>query len=171
MTTQGLTGITAFDGVTGWKIEPWGGKKDPEPLSDQELRSIQEDADFDGPLVDCAKKGILVESQGIEAVEGTDAYKLKVILPSKDVHYYYLDAEYYLPIKYEIHRMVRGEEHVYEVTLSDYKKVAGVYFPFFVEVNAKGSSDKSKEVYTTIEPNVPLPDSLFASPLPPRDRH
>src|ERR1700730_8293931 len=31
-TIQGLTGVTAYDGRTGWKIEPWQGKKDPEPL-------------------------------------------------------------------------------------------------------------------------------------------
>jgi hypothetical protein len=24
---QGMTGITAYDGKTGWKIEPWQGKK------------------------------------------------------------------------------------------------------------------------------------------------
>src|SRR5436853_5781090 len=24
---QGMTGINAYDGKTGWKIEPWGGKK------------------------------------------------------------------------------------------------------------------------------------------------
>ena len=27
---QGLTGINAYDGKTGWKIEPWNGKKDAE---------------------------------------------------------------------------------------------------------------------------------------------
>jgi len=26
-TTQGLTGINAYDGAVGWKIDPWGGKK------------------------------------------------------------------------------------------------------------------------------------------------
>ena len=28
-TFQGMTGVTAYDGKTGWKIEPWQGKKDP----------------------------------------------------------------------------------------------------------------------------------------------
>src|SRR5689334_18010270 len=31
-TFGGLTGVTAFDGTSGWKIEPWAGKKDAEPL-------------------------------------------------------------------------------------------------------------------------------------------
>src|SRR5438046_1234020 len=34
---QGLTGINAYDGKTGWKIEPWDGKKDPEPLGEDEF--------------------------------------------------------------------------------------------------------------------------------------
>src|SRR5512140_2546447 len=31
-TFGGMTGVSAFDGKTGWKIEPWGGKKDAETL-------------------------------------------------------------------------------------------------------------------------------------------
>src|SRR5438445_664438 len=45
---QGMTGITAYDGKSGWKIEPWEGKKDPESLSEEELKSIIEDSDLDG---------------------------------------------------------------------------------------------------------------------------
>jgi hypothetical protein len=170
-TTQGLTGISAYDGKEGWKIEPWGGKKDPEPMSEEELKNILDDADFDGPLVDSKAKGITVESLGSEPVEGSDAFKLKVTLPSNDVTYYYLDTECYLPIKYEIHRFVRGEERVYEYTVSDYKRVNGVYYPFYFEGNAKGSADKSKTVYTTIEANVPVADSLFTRPPLPAERH
>src|SRR5690242_19275180 len=29
---QGMTAINAYDGKTGWKVEPWNGKKDPEAL-------------------------------------------------------------------------------------------------------------------------------------------
>src|SRR5437660_2503826 len=49
---QGMTAINAYNGKTGWKIEPWNGKKDPEALGEEEMKSIVEDADFDGPLVD-----------------------------------------------------------------------------------------------------------------------
>ena len=51
LTFQGMTGVNAWDGKTGWKIEPWQGKKDPEPLGEDELKDIIEDSDFDGPLV------------------------------------------------------------------------------------------------------------------------
>jgi hypothetical protein len=75
---QGLTGVNAYDGKTGWKIEPWQGKKDPEPLGEEEMKQILEDSDFDGPLVNYRQKGIKVEFVGMDEVEGTDAFKLKV---------------------------------------------------------------------------------------------
>ena len=68
---QGMTGINAYDGSTGWKIEPWQGKRDPEALSEEEMRQIVEDADFDGPLVNYKEKGNTVEFQGIEQIEGS----------------------------------------------------------------------------------------------------
>src|SRR5207302_11086114 len=39
---QGLTGINAYDGKTGWKIEPWEGKKDAELLGEDEMKQILE---------------------------------------------------------------------------------------------------------------------------------
>src|SRR5262245_35796765 len=68
--TQGMTGVNANDGKTGWKIEPWQGKKEAEPLGEEELKQIQEDADFDGPLVNYQQKGNKVEFVGSEPVEG-----------------------------------------------------------------------------------------------------
>ena len=50
-TFGGLTGVTAFDGKSGWKIEPWAGKKDAEPLGEDETKGIVEDAEFDDPLI------------------------------------------------------------------------------------------------------------------------
>lgn len=161
---QNLTGVTAYDGKTGWKIEPWQGKKDPEPLGEEEMKSIVEDADFDGPLVDYRKKGNKVEFVGQDEVEGTDTYKLKVTIPNGTVFYYYLDAEYWVPIKIDTRRMIRGAEREYETTVSDYKQVAGWYLPYSFETNVRGSPDKSKVVYDKIEANVPMDDSRFRKP-------
>ena len=164
---QGLTGITAYDGKTGWGIRPWGGKKDPEPLGEEQMKSILEDSDFDGPLINYKEKGNKVEFAGTEPVEGTDALKLKVTLANGDVSYYYMDTDYYVPIKIETKRMVRGSEREYETTLGDYKEVQGWYLPFSVESNVKGSPDKQVVSYETIEANVPIDDAEFAKPALP----
>src|SRR5258708_5913724 len=82
---QGLTGVNAYDGKTGWKIEPWQGEKDPEALSEEEMKQILEDSDFDEPIVNYQQKGNKVEFVGLEQVEDTDTYKLKVTLASGGV--------------------------------------------------------------------------------------
>jgi hypothetical protein len=164
---QGLTGVNAYDGKTGWKIEPWQGKKDAEPLGEEEMKQIVEDSDFDGPLVNYQQKKNKIEFVGMEPVEGTDAFKLKVTLANGDVRYYYMDTDYYVPIKIDTKRMIRGAEREYETSLGDYKEVAGWYLPHSVEVNAKGSQNKQKVTYEKIEANVPIDDNRFHIPMIP----
>jgi len=115
---QGMIGINAYDGKTGWKIEPWSGKKDPEALGEEEMKSILESADFDGPLVNYRQKGNKVEFIGRDKFEGTDTFKLKVTEPNGDVYLYYLDTDYYVPIKIDTKRLVRGAEREYETALN-----------------------------------------------------
>src|SRR5437868_10833749 len=90
---QGMTAINAYDGKAGWKIEPWNGKKDAESLGEEEMKEIVEDSDLDGPLINYKEKGVRVEYVGMDEVEGSDTYKLKVTLPSGDVRLYYMDTD------------------------------------------------------------------------------
>jgi hypothetical protein len=164
---QGMTEVTAWDGQAGWKIEPWQGKKDVEPLGEEEKKQIVEDADFDGPLVGYKEKGNKVELVGREPVEGTDAYKLKVTLKSGDIQYFFMDTEYFVPIKIEKIRIVRGAPRESVTALGDYKEVAGVYVPHSYEFGPKGSASRSRIVYDKVEANVPLDDGLFRPPASP----
>ena len=161
---QGMTGVNAYDGKTGWKIEPWNGKKDAEALGEEEMRSILEDADFDGPLINYKQKGIKIEFIGMDRFEGTDTFKLKVTRPNGDVYVYYLDTDYYVPIKIDTRRLVRGAEREYETALGDYKEVNGWFLPFWFETNTRGSQDKTKVVYEKIEANVALDETRFRQP-------
>lgn len=162
---QGMTGINAYNGKTGWKVEPWSGKKDPESLGEEEMKSILEDSDFDGPLVNYRLKGNKVEFAGRDQYEGTDTFKLKVTLTNGDVYFYYLDTDYYVPIKIDTKRTIRGAEREYETALGDYKEVAGWYLPYSIETNAKGSPGRSKVVYEKIEANMAIDDKRFSMPV------
>ncbi len=165
---QGMIGINAYDGKTGWKIEPWNGKKDAEALGEEEMKSILEDSDFDGPLVNYRQKGNKVELVGMDKFEGTDTFKLSVTKLNGDTYVYYLDTDYYVPIKIDTKRIVRGAEREYETVLGDYKEVAGWYLPYALESNVKGSQDKSKVVYEKIEANVAIDDGRFSLPSAPK---
>src|SRR5262245_9745769 len=171
MTLGGMTGVNAYDGKTGWKIEPWGGKKDPEALGEDETKGIVEDAEFIDPLLNYKEEGNKAEFLGLDQLEGTDVYKLKLTLASNgDVRTYYLDQDSGVPIKYEVKRTVRGAEREFEVELGDYKEVKGVFFPFSFAIGAKGSTsaDKSQYAWERIETNVTIDDARFAKPGAPQ---
>lgn len=167
LTYQGMTGVNAWDGKTGWKIDPFQGKKDPEPLGEDELKDIIEDSVFDSQLVHYREKGNTVEFAGTEPVEGSDTWKLKVTLKNGDVSYYYIDTEDLVPIKIEFKRMIRGSELELELLPGDYKAVDGWYLPYSWEQGRKGSPQRSTIVFDKIEANVPMDDSLFAKPAGP----
>jgi hypothetical protein len=99
VTLQGMTAIQAYDGAQGWKISPFQGRKDPEKMSADDTKSLMEDADVDGPLVDWKAKGSTVEYLGTEDVDGTQAHKLKVVRKNGDVTFVYLDPDAFLEIR------------------------------------------------------------------------
>lgn len=164
---QGLSAVNAYDGKNGWKINPFQGKKDSETLGEEELKQVVEDSDFDGPLVNYAAKGNKVEFVGKEEYEGSDVFKLKVTLANGTVKYYFLDTDYYVPIKIETKQINRGSEYEFETVLGDYKEAGGIYFPFSVESGLKGSQNRSSITFEKIEINPAVADSRFVMPKKP----
>jgi outer membrane lipoprotein-sorting protein len=156
--------VQVYDGKVGWQINPFGGRRDPERLSDDDLRSLQVDADIDGPLVDYAAKGHKAEYMGHDSVEGTDCYKIKLTLKNGDIRTYYLDTDSYLLINLETQTTIRGEVQEAETYFGDYEQVNGIYYPFAIESGQKGNPNRVKFTVVKVEANVTLDDSLFAMP-------
>jgi hypothetical protein len=161
---QGMTVVQAYNGTEGWKISPFGGRKDPEKMSTDDAKSLVEDAEIDGPLVDWQAKGSTVEYLGPEDVDGTLAHKLKVVRKNGDVSYVYLDPDYFLEIRIVTQRIEQGAQVEVETDLGDYEKIGGVFFPFSIEAGPKGSTDKQKIILEKAEVNVPVDDSVFKFP-------
>lgn len=161
---QGLAQVQAYDGKAGWQISPFGGRKDPELLSQDDLKSLVVDADIDGPLVDYKEKGHKAELVGHDSMEGTDCFKIKLSMKNGDVRYYYLDADSYLELKLEIQTTIRGALQESELYFGDYEQVNGVYYPFAIEQAQKGSSSRAQITVEKIEQNIPLEDAHFMMP-------
>jgi outer membrane lipoprotein-sorting protein len=162
---QGLTLTQAYDGQNGWQVVPFTGKSDPEPMTPDDLKRVQEQADFDGPLVDYKKKGNTVELIGKEKIGGADAYHLRVTLQSGDVRDLYLDAGTFLISRAVVKTAMRGSEVELESTLGDYKEVGGMMFPFSIEQHPVGEPGPSQKItFKKIEPNAPVTDSVFKMP-------
>jgi outer membrane lipoprotein-sorting protein len=164
---QGLAQVRAYDGKTGWQVNPFGGRRDPELLAEDDMKDLVVDADIDGPLVDYQQKGHKAELVGHDSVEGTDCYKIKLTLKNGDVRYYYLDADSLLELKLETQTMIRGAIQEHETYYGDYEKVQGLYYPFALESAAKGDPNRVKIAVEKIELNVPLDDALFSLPAKP----
>jgi len=163
---QGMTAVQAYDGSTGWQIQPFGGRKDPELMGEDDLRDLLIDSDFDGPLVDYQAKGSVIEFLGHDTVDGDDALRLKVTLKDGDIIYYYLDPDTYLEIRKETQEFIRGSVRESVSDLGSYKPVAGVMYPFSIASGPKNDPTSWQTVTVEkIEVNVPLDNSEFALPM------
>jgi hypothetical protein len=161
---QGLAAVQAYDGKTGWQVNPFGGRRDAELMSQDDVKGLMIDADIDGPLVDYKEKGHKAELVGHDSVEGTDCYKIKLSLKNGDVRYYFLDTDSFLELKIETQSSIRGTIQYSETYFGDYEEVNGLYYSFAFESGAKGDSNRVKFAVDKVEINVPLEDSLFSMP-------
>jgi hypothetical protein len=161
---QGMAQIQAYDGKTGWQISPFGGRKDPDLLSQDDMKSLVVDADMDGPLVNYKDKGHKAELVGHDSVEGTDCFKIKLSMKNGDVRYYYLDADSFLELKLEVQTTIRGALQESELYYGDYEQVNGIYYPFAIEQAQKGSASRSQISVEKIEQNVDVEDARFTMP-------
>jgi hypothetical protein len=162
---QGMTAVQAYDGSTGWQIQPFGGRKDPDLMGEDDLRDLLIDSDFDGPLVDYKAKGNTVEYLGHDIVDGDDALRLKVTLKNGDIIYYYLDPDTFLEIRKETQEFIRGSVRESTADLGSYKPIGGVMYPFSIASGPKNDPTQWQTVSVEkIEVNVPLDPSDFALP-------
>ncbi len=163
---QGMTIIQAFDGENGWSVMPMLGKTDPEPMSESELKDVKDMADFDGALVDYEKKGHKVSVGGLEEVEGTSAWRVDVVKADGDQQSWWLDAEYFLPIKTAGKTERMGQMVDVSTTIGDYKEVDGLMFPFSLANSMEMGGQPMVQTITieNIETGVEIGDDRFAMP-------
>jgi len=161
---QGLTQVQAWNGKSGWKIDPFQGRKDAERMSDDDARGLADDAGIGGVLVDYKAKGSSIAYLGTEDVDGTDAHKLKVTLANGDIQTVYLDPDHFVEIRTVSQRKVRGTEVEDVSDFGDYERVAGVYFPFSIHSFTRGQGGQQQITIEKAEANLAIDDSQYAFP-------
>lgn len=165
MTFQGMTMIQAYDGKSGWQVQPFMGKTEPEPMTEQDLKSMEDQVDDMDLLTKYKEKGHTVELVGKEELEGSPVYKLKLTKKNGDVSNLYLDAETYLLIKQTGKTRMQGQEIESETSLSDYKEVAGVLYPHSIQTKVPSMPGGLMSMtFEKIEPNPDIPASRFDMP-------
>jgi len=163
-TLQGMTAVQAYDGATGWQIQPFQGHKDPELMGEDDLRDLLLDADFDGPMVDYKEKGNTVEYLGHDVVDGDNALRLKVTQKNGDILYYYLDPDTFLEIRRDVQENIRGSIKESVMEMGSYKPVGGVMYPFSLATGTKANPSEQTITIEKIEVNLPIEKADFALP-------
>jgi hypothetical protein len=160
--------IQVYDGSKGWKLRPYLGRRDVEPFTAEELRAASMEPDLDGPLVDYTSKGIRVDLDGTDKVEGHDAYKLKLTLKDGTVRHLWIDAESFLELKIEgVPRRMDGRMHPVEIYYRDYHRVYGLMIPYVLETTVLGVNHSAHKMSVEgVQVNAKLDDALFTPPKP-----
>ena len=156
--------IQAFDGEHGWSVAPWAGTTDPQDMTEDEVKGIKEQADFEGSLYNWKEKGHKAELLGKEDMDGTPVYKIKVEKANGNTETYFIDAENFVLLKTTSVMKVHGNETEGESYVSNYKDVNGVMMPFSIENKYKGQT-VSNVVIDKYGINNEIYDHLFEKPV------
>jgi hypothetical protein len=167
LSTLAEKSLRVFDGKAGWSIRPKrGGALDEQPYNPQDLAFAREAQGFDGPLIDYRAKGIAVELAGVEKIEGHEAYKLHVRLPSGDIHSVWIDAKTFLDVKYDRTSYgPTGAPVIVSVVYRNYQNIEGLQVPGSLEIGGDSKSPATaRMVIDKMSLNPPLDDKVFGRP-------
>ena len=167
-TIQGQTLVRVYDGKSsGWIINPFEPSKDVQPMSAEDLKTISDESDFDGPLFDYQVKGNQIELAGQDEVEGKPVYKIKLTRKTGTRRTYYIDSSSFLVLKWEGVTKQEDQEIPIENLLGDYRDVNGLKFPFEMNTGSPGTPQRRKFIIDKVEINPQIDDARFSKPSPP----
>jgi hypothetical protein len=162
---SGKTAVQVYDGTNGWKVRPFLNRTDVQPFTADEAKAESTKGELDGLLVDYAAKGTKVELDGVEAVEGRDAYKLKLSTKAGNVQHVWVDTQSFLDVKVEgAPRRMDGRIHTVWTYQRDFRSVQGVMVPFVLETAVDGYPQTHKMLVEKVVVNPKLDDALFTKP-------
>ena len=162
---NGQTAVQVYDGTNGWKLRPFLNRNDVEAYTPEELKAASMQADIDGPLVDYAAKGTKVELEGVQQVDGRDAFNLKLTLSTGQVQHIWVDAQNFLDVKIEgAPRRLDHRYHPVATYLRDYRSVNGLMIPYVNETAVEGVRQTEKILVEKVVVNPKLEDTRFSNP-------
>jgi outer membrane lipoprotein-sorting protein len=161
----GKTAIQVYDGKAGWMKRPYLNRDDWEPFTAEQVKASAGKWDMDGPLIDHAAKGTKVALDGVEKVDGNDAWKLKLTLKDGTVQHVWIDQKSFLDVKVEgTPRRMDGKMHTVWTTQRDFRSVQGVMVPFALETVVDGYPDRHDMQLEKVAVNPKLDDTRFMKP-------
>ncbi len=131
---QGTVNYNIITTEGGWKFFPIMGQASPEPLTEDELKVGRDQLDIQGDFLDYTAKGHKAELLGTEAVEGTDAYKVRLTRKNGSETVYLIDSKTNYIVRAISKVKANGQEIEQTTILSNYQKLPeGIVIPFTME--------------------------------------
>lgn len=170
---EGQRILRVYDGKSaGWTVNPFEENKDVQAMSAEEVKGMTDEADLDGPLVDYKAKGTQIELIGKEDLDSKPVYRLKLTNKNGDVRSYLIDASTFLTAKWEGIRKIGDRQLPWECTLSDYREIEGLKYPFKIDQGSPGTDFQQTLTIEKVEIDPKMDESHFdepQSPAPPAD--
>lgn len=162
---DGATTIQIVNGDQGWKLAPFVGRSDAEPMTTLELRETAASGS-PGLLLDYKELGHQVVLLGDAEVEGNEAKKLEVTLANGAVRWLYIDAKTGLELKLEAIRTIAGRDQLVETYYREWRNSGELMFPSRQQSRVVGKEQWNWLTVDQIEVNPQLNDSRFGKPMP-----
>jgi len=161
----GKTAVQVYDGQNGWKLRPFLNRDDVEPFTTDEAKAQAAKADLEGPMVDYAAKGTQVALEGMDPVDGHNAYKLKLTMKSGEVQHIWIDAQSFLDVKIEgARRRLDGKMRNVWIYQRDFRSVQGLMVPYVYDTAIDGDPHTHKMMIESVAVNGTLEDARFTKP-------
>ncbi|MDQ6904364.1 MAG: outer membrane lipoprotein-sorting protein, partial [Bacteroidota bacterium] len=137
----GNSGYTIVTPDKGWTYIPMRSDK-PEEIPADRLKTMQDQLDISGPLVNYAAKGYKAALQGKETANGAEAYKIVLTSAAGKESTYFIDINTHLLVQTKQMSDAGGPNNggPKEVVtdFSDYKDVDGIMFPQTIKTEGQG---------------------------------
>jgi outer membrane lipoprotein-sorting protein len=164
----GKTAVQVYDGEHGWKFRPYLNRDDVEPFNAEEAKAEASREELGDALMDYAAKGTRVALEGTEAVDGHQAYRLKLTLKNGDVRHVWIDAQSFFDVKVEgIPRRMDGRMRKVFVEQRDFRAEKGLTMPHLYVTTVEGYPGAHRMMVESVTVNPALDDARFAKPQTP----
>jgi outer membrane lipoprotein-sorting protein len=156
--------VQCFTDKGAWGINPMMGQTSAEALPEEQAKVGQAQLEAGGPLFNYAAKGHTVELVGKDALNGKDAFKLKLKSKEGVESFFWIDPTTYYLLKSSVKANMGGMEVETNVAFSNYKKTDyGFVMPFTTEISmAQGMTLNITNKKTEINKEIDM--KLFEMP-------
>jgi len=154
--------IQTYNGTTGWLYAPIMGVTEVRQMTQDELKTILQQANMDSPLWDYKAKGNNIELTG--TTDDGSAYMLKLTTAEADDMTICISKETSLISKVISIQMSQGMETEIEMDMKDYKTVKGIPVAHYMATKV-GGQVMSTITFESVEFDKPLDSALFGKPV------